>query len=71
MSIENLGKLCYPVMSKTSNNSLQRAEKSVVLMRINCVFNEIRVYTVDGCITVELHKSDNRNVLLGPLLINT
>ena len=37
-------------------------------MRINY---EIRVYAVGGCITVELYKSDNKNVLLGPLLINT
>ena len=28
MSTENLGKLCYPVMSKTSNNRLKRAEKA-------------------------------------------
>jgi hypothetical protein len=40
-------------------------------MRINCVLNEIRVYSDDGCITVELHQSDNINVVLGPLLINT
>ena len=40
-------------------------------MKINCVLYEIRVYAADGCITVVLHKSDNRNVLLGPLLINT
>ena len=29
------------------------------------------VYAVAGCITVGLHKSDKRNALLGPLLINT
>ncbi|CAB5506594.1 hypothetical protein AZO1586I_1636, partial [Bathymodiolus thermophilus thioautotrophic gill symbiont] len=28
------------------------------------------VYAGDACITVDLHESDKRNVLLGPLLID-
>jgi hypothetical protein len=35
-------------------------------MLINCVLYEVCVYAGDACITVDLHQSDKRNVLLGP-----
>jgi hypothetical protein len=34
------------------------------------VSSEVCVYAGDACITVDLHKSDKRNALLGPLLID-
>ena len=39
-------------------------------MGINCVLYEVCVYAGDACITVDLHESDKRNALLGPLLID-
>jgi hypothetical protein len=41
-----------------------------VLIGINCVLYEFCVYAGDACITVDLHESDKRNALLGPLLID-
>jgi hypothetical protein len=33
------------------------------------VFHQFGTYACDACITVNLHESDKRNALLGPLLI--
>ena len=41
-----------------------------ILIGINCVLYEVCVYASDACITVDLHESDKRNALLGPLLID-
>jgi hypothetical protein len=41
-----------------------------ILIGIKCVLYEVCVYAGDACITVDLHESDKRNVLLGPLLID-
>jgi hypothetical protein len=35
-----------------------------ILIGINCVLYEVCVYAGDACITVDLHESDKRNVLL-------
>jgi len=42
-----------------------------ILIGFNGVLYEVCVYAGAACITVDLHKSDKRNALLGPLLINT
>ena len=44
---------------------------SPILIGNNGVLYEVRVYASDAFITVDLHESDNRNALLGPVLINT
>jgi hypothetical protein len=40
-----------------------------IVIGINCVLYEVCVYAGDDCITVDLHESDKKNALLGPLLI--
>ena len=44
---------------------------SPILIGNNCALYEVRVYAGDSFITVDLYESDNRNALLGWLLINT
>ena len=42
-----------------------------ILIGINSILYEISIYAGATSITVDLHESDTRNALLGPLLINT
>ena len=41
-----------------------------ILIGIDGVLCEVRVYAGADCITVDLHESDKRYALLGPLQIN-
>ena len=65
----NPGVLVIGSYELLGNPTFKRIELPI-LIGINCVLYEVCVYAGDACITVDLHESDKRNALLGPLLID-
>jgi hypothetical protein len=62
--------LIYISVNKCMLSYKTLSVSTFMMFKQQSVLYEVCVYAGDACITVDLHESDKRNVLLGPLLID-